>query len=51
MQIMMEVGGIYLDADSIVLKSLDQFRDFNITLAHERLQTVGKFLLHTGMHA
>jgi len=45
MQIMLEVGGIYLDADSIILKNLDRFRDFNITLGHENLQTVRKFLL------
>jgi len=42
MQILLEVGGIYLDTDSIVLKNLDQFRDFDITLGHEHVQTVGE---------
>ena len=41
---MMEVGGIYLDTDSVILKSLDKFRNFDITLGREHAQTVGQFI-------
>jgi len=38
----MEVGGIYLDTDSIILKSLDRFRKFELTLFEEGPRTVGE---------
>ena len=39
----MEVGGIYLDTDSVVLKSVDDFRNHEMVIGQpHRLYALGK---------
>jgi len=45
---MLEIGGIYLDTDSVIVRSLDGLRRYNVTLGEESDIDLGKCLpLHS----
>jgi len=39
---MLEVGGMYMDTDSVILKSLDKFRNNELTLGQATPISVGE---------
>lgn len=43
MQILLEVGGIYVDDDIIILKSLDPLRNETMVLGEENYDALGMF--------
>ena len=45
LQIEMEIGGIYLDTDTAVLKNIDELRTHEMVLAEEQEDALGKILL------
>ena len=48
LELMLEVGGIYLDTDSVIVRSLDGLRRYNVTLGEEAEKGLGKPLpLHS----
>jgi len=42
LQLMLEVGGMYMDTDSVVVKSLDEFRNKDLVLGQATSLSVGK---------
>jgi len=42
LQLMLEVGGMYMDTDSVILKSLDKFRNNELTLGQAKTISVGE---------
>jgi len=42
LQLMLEVGGMYMDTDSVILKSLDKFRNEELTLGQATPKSVGE---------
>ena len=44
LELMLEVGGIYLDTDSVIVRSLDGLRRYNVTLGEESDIDLGKCL-------
>ena len=42
LQLMLEVGGMYMDTDSVILKSLDKFRNNELTLGQATPISVGE---------
>ena len=49
LQIEMEIGGIYLDTDTAVLKNVDELRAHEMVLAEEQKGALGKILLLFGV--
>lgn len=42
LQLLLEVGGMYMDTDSVILKSLDKFRNNELTLGQASGISVGE---------
>ena len=42
LQLLLEVGGMYMDTDSVILKSLDKFRNNELTLGQASEISVGE---------
>ncbi|XP_041360399.1 uncharacterized protein LOC121376553 [Gigantopelta aegis] len=44
-ELLTEYGGVYLDNDQLVLKSLDSFRNYSFVMGHENSNNLGNSLL------
>ena len=44
LQIKLEVGGIYMDTDAIVLKPVDELRNYKMVLAEEQQDGLSQWL-------
>ncbi|XP_076802206.1 uncharacterized protein LOC143446456 isoform X1 [Clavelina lepadiformis] len=51
LQIMLEVGGIYLDTDSIVLRSVDSLRMDEMTLSEENVNCLANGMIFANRHS